>query len=175
MVGPRNFVLLWLAKFLNFHTRLVNSDCSRKLTSSGLSSWTSAKWTMLICCFLWWNQCSHSHSIKNNFRICAFSDWQGYGIYYIFILHLCLYTFVFDEGFVDCIAESCTRGSLRRGSRPRVSLLVLHQAPGSRGAVLASLLAGNLLYFYIVHCSKKNHALYLKACWHFNVLVPHTL
>ena len=141
MVGPRNLVLLWLAKFFNFHTRLVSSDCSRKLTSSGLSSWTSAKWTMLICCFLWWNQCSHSHSIKNNFRICAFSDWQGFGIDFIIILHLCLYTFVFDEGFVDCIAESCTRGSLRRGSRPRVSLLVLHQAPGSRGAVLASLLA----------------------------------
>ena len=56
MVGPQNLALLWSTKFCNFHTRLVHSGCSRKLTSSGLSSWTSAKWTMLICCFLYWNQ-----------------------------------------------------------------------------------------------------------------------
>ena len=117
-----NLVHLWLANFFNFHTRLVNSDCSRKLTSSGLSL---DNVDLLLFCDE--TSAVTATALKITSESVPFQIGKDLKLIFIIILHLCLHTFVFDEGFVDCIAESCTSGSLRQGSRPRVSLLVLHQ------------------------------------------------
>ena len=97
MVGPRNLVHLWSAKFCSFHTGLVHSGCSRNLTSSGLSSWMCAKCSMLFGCFLWWSQWSWS---QNNWMVECSVMSVTKGAYFL-LFSLCRWSMLDVNGTVS--------------------------------------------------------------------------